>query len=161
MEREEFIAICNKHLKLVRIEFGFSQARMADAIGLSKKTLVEIEKERRSLGWSHSITLCTVFADSEILAGTFGGKATDIILALAFEGERPRHPQTMGGRVWWTEIASNARFKIQQNIVFQHYRLLDLDNRRVMSSFNLNDLIPVFDSGNKSAEEESAGERES
>lgn len=144
MDRDEFIAICDAKLKLVRTEYGFSQEKMAVALGISKKTLVEIEKGRRSLGWTTSVALCSIFSDSEILSQLFGGKATDIILALAFKGERLHFPKTMKGRIWWSNVMKNEGFVIQQNIVSQHYRLLTSEGRRVASSFQLDDLITLF-----------------
>lgn len=51
MDRDTFVDCMNRQLKLVRTEYGFTQEAMARALGLSKKTLVEIEKGRSSLGW--------------------------------------------------------------------------------------------------------------
>ena len=51
MNRAEFIREMDTQLKLVRTEYGYTQEMMASILGLSKKTLVEIEKGRSSLGW--------------------------------------------------------------------------------------------------------------
>lgn len=40
---------------------------MAHELGISKKTLVGIEKGRSSLGWTGSAALCLLFGDSETL----------------------------------------------------------------------------------------------
>ena len=144
MEREMFISLCDDRLKLVRTEYGFTQEKMAHIIGLSKKTLVDIEKGRRSLGWTGSVTLCSIFYDSEIILNLFGGKPTDIILAFAFEGRQFRYPQTLGDRVWWNTLYENKRYRIQQNVISQHYRLLTTDGRRIVSSFDINDLLPIY-----------------
>lgn len=147
VDREQFIAACDSRLKLVRTEYGFSQEHMALIVGVSKKTLVDIEKERRSLGWAGSVTLCFLFQDSEVLAGSFGGNPTDMVMALAFDATRkPVYPRTLGGRVWWTTIRENEDYVIQQNIISQHYRLITRDSRRIASSFEMEDLMPVFDS---------------
>jgi DNA-binding XRE family transcriptional regulator len=144
MDRAGFIAICDSRVKLVRVEHGFSQERMASALGLSKKTLVDIEKGRRSLGWMGSVALCTIFAESEVLSGVFGGGATDIVLALAFEGSQPSYRKTTGVRIWWQVLEENEQYVIQQNILSQHYRLLDREGRRIASSFDIDDLLPIF-----------------
>lgn len=144
MDREEFIAKCNEKLKLVRTEYNLSQEKAARILGLSKKTVVEIEKGRSSLGWSGSVTLCTVFANSEILSGLFGGNPIDIIMALAFEGNEPIYPKTMGGKLWWKQIEERDGFKIQQNIISHHYRILDREDRRICSSFELNEIKERF-----------------
>ena len=52
MTKEQFILEMNRQVKLVRTEYGLTQEAMAMALGLSKKTLVEIEKGRSSLGWA-------------------------------------------------------------------------------------------------------------
>ena len=138
MNRNEFIINVNKKLKLVRTEYGYNQEKMADALGISKKTLVEIEKGRSSLGWTGAVALCTIFQRSEILEATFGGETTDIVLALAFQGQEPDYPKTMGGKIWWKTIEENKNYKVQQNIISQHYRALDSMDRRISSSFDLN-----------------------
>lgn len=144
MDRKQFIEICNLKLKLVRTESAFSQEKMAVILGISKKTLVEIEKGRSSLGWTGSVALCSIFYNSQVISDTFGGKPTDIILALAFEGSEPHCPKTFGGKIWWQTIMKNEEYIIQQNIISQHYRLLTAEGRRAASSFNLEDLMIIF-----------------
>lgn len=75
MTREAFILLCDRKEKLVRNELGLSQEKMSALLGLSKKTLVEIEKWRSSLGWQGAVTLCTLFQNTREIALTFG---TDI-----------------------------------------------------------------------------------
>lgn len=145
MDKKEFIAICDAKVKLVRAEHSLSQDKMALMLGISKKTLVEIEKGRSSLGWTGSVALCSIFGDSETIAEVFGGKPTDMIMALAWNGSEPVYPHTMGGRIWWQTTMSNERYTIQQNILSQHYRLLTADGRRVASSFIMEDLMRLFD----------------
>ena len=144
IDRSSFITSCDALLKLVRTEYGFTQEEMAHVLGLSKKTLVDIEKERRTLGWTGSLAFCLVFQDSEVLAGVFGGQPTDMILAMAYEGRRIHYRKASGSRLWWSTLYENENFRIQQNIISQHYRLLTIDGRRVASSFDLDDLTPLY-----------------
>ena len=140
MDKNEFISTCNTKLKLIRTEFSFSQDKMAILLGISKKTLVEIEKGRSSLGWSGSVTLCTVFSASEILYSTFGDDPKDIILAIAFSGAEPEYTKTFGGKAWWHQIMTDGKYTIQQNIISQHYRIINSEGKRIASSLNLEDL---------------------
>ena len=140
MNRDQFIDKCNEIEKLIRTEFSYSQEKMSEALGISKKTLVEIEKGRSSLGWTGSVTLCTLFGDSKILWSTFGGEPTDIIQAVAFLNTKRIYPKTMGGHVWWREIDTKEGYKIQQNIISQHYRILNSANERIYSSFDLEEI---------------------
>ena len=140
MTRDEFIKECNRIEKLIRTEFSYSQEHMAEILGISKKTLVEIEKDRRSLGWSGSVVLCSLFHDSQVLAGAFGGDPGDMIQALAFDHRNRIYLKIMSGNVWWLEIETKGEFKIQQNIISQHYRILNGANERIYSTFDLEDI---------------------
>ena len=137
MDRKEFVIIADGKLKLVRTEYGYNQEKMADILGISKKTLVQIEKNRSSLGWTGAVALCTIFERSEVLEAAFGGGAADMIVALAFQDSEPNYPKTMGGKIWWKTLEETLRYKVQQNIVSQHYRILDQNDRRLFSSFDL------------------------
>ena len=66
MDRNEFIREMDIHLKLVRTEYGYTQEMMASILGLSKKTLVEIEKGRSSLGWMGAVAFVSLFSESRI-----------------------------------------------------------------------------------------------
>lgn len=135
MTREEFVNMVDEKLKLIRNEKGYTQDRMAEVLGISKKTLVQAEKRRSSLGWAHAVALCTIFKDSEVLQMTFGGDPQDIILTLAFNGYERSYSKTMGGKLWWKEITTSGIYKVQKNIISQHYRILDKEDRRILSSF--------------------------
>lgn len=137
MERTEFISIMNHKIKLIRTEFDLTQEKMADAIGLSKKTLVEIEKGRNSLSWTAAVAAAVIFADSEIIAGSFGGDTSDLVKVIALNGLDAKLPdKTMGGRVWWQDIKESKGYRIQQNIISRHYRILDAEDRRFFSTFD-------------------------
>ena len=145
MTRAEFVAELDGQVKLVRTEYGFTQETMANVLGLSKKTLVEIEKGRSSLGWMGAVAFCALFADSRVLSGLLGGEASDMVQALAFADTKPVYPKTMGGKVWWRTVEQRDGYKIQQNIISQHYRALDSEDGRVCSSFDLEVVQAVLD----------------
>ena len=138
MTKDQFIAEMNQQVKLVRTEYGFTQETMAKALGLSKKTLVEIEKGRSSLGWMGAVAFVSIFSGSQVLSRLLGGEAEDMVLALAFDDLKPTYPKTMGGKVWWRYVEMCGPYKIQQNLTSQHYRALDREDGRVCSSFDLN-----------------------
>lgn len=140
MTREEFVAELDRQVKLVRTEYGFNQEIMARVLGISKKTLVEIEKGRSSLGWTGAVALCAIFSGSQVLSGLLGGEAGDMVRALAFQDLRPTYPKTMGGKVWWRFVETMGPYTIQQNILSQHYRALDREDGRVCSSFDLEEI---------------------
>ena len=145
MTRETFVAEMDRHVKLVRTEYGFTQDVMAKVLGMSKKTLVELEKGRSSLGWTGAVALCTIFSDSQVLSGLLGGEAGDMIRALAFQNLKPVYPKTMGGKVWWRFVETYGPYTIQQNLISQHYRALDQEDGRVCSSFDLEQIRQRLD----------------
>lgn len=140
MEKQELIQSITDKCKLVRVEYGFSQDQMANVIGISKKSLVESEKGRRLLNWTECVTLCTIFSQSQVLQNAFGGELSDMIKAIAFENTDVSYPMTMGGKVWWKVIEDIDGYRIQQNILSQHYRLLDPKDGRMISSFDLDEI---------------------
>ena len=75
MTKKEFAAALDSALKAVRKEYGFTQEKMAAVLGISKKTLVEIEKGRSSLGWTGAAAFAAIFRESCILQAQFGGAA--------------------------------------------------------------------------------------
>ena len=127
----------NHKIKLIRTEFDLTQEKMADAIGISKKTLVEIEKGRNSLSWTAAVAAAVIFADSEIVADAFGGETSDLVKVIALQGLDAKLPdKTMGGRVWWQDIKESKGYRIQQNVISRHYRILDAEDRRFFSTFD-------------------------
>lgn len=137
MTRIEFIKKVDEKVRLIRAEKGYTQDRMAEILGISKKTLVQVEKERSSLGWTVAIAVCVIFKDSEILELTFGGEVEDIIRSLSFSNNERKYMPTLGGKVWWQDIEINNGYTIQQNIISKHYRILDNNHKRVCYSFEL------------------------
>lgn len=140
MKREEFISTVSGKLKLIRTEYGITQETMSEMIGISKKTLVETEKGRRELSWTEVIALTAVFEKSEVLQGIVGGDTSDVIHALAFEDRHIEYPRTLGGKVWWRQLEEKNGIRLQQNVVTGHYRLLDKDDCRLISSFDRNEV---------------------
>lgn len=137
MTKKEFAAQMDENLKAVRKEYGFTQEKMAAILGISKKTLVEIEKGRSSLGWTGAAAAAAIFRESAILQEAYGGELSDLVEALAFADAKPQYPKTMGGKVWWRETLKKKGYRIQQNLISGHFRLLDKEDHRLMASFEL------------------------
>lgn len=72
-------------MRLIRLERGYTQEKMATIIGISKKTLVEIEKERILANWTTVIAVCALFKDSEILQATLGDEPFEVVETIAHE----------------------------------------------------------------------------
>jgi DNA-binding XRE family transcriptional regulator len=143
MNKDEFAAITSQKLKLIRVEQGLSQERMAGVLSISKKTLVEIEKGRAKLGFGTAVAAVVVFEDSEIVNMILGGDVKDSVKSLALS-HYENLPKTMGGKIWWRDISAKEGYKIQQNVISQHYRVITADDRRVCSSFDESYILARF-----------------
>ncbi|WP_139223960.1 helix-turn-helix transcriptional regulator [Lentibacillus halodurans] len=62
-------------MKLIRIENNYTQEQMATVLGISKKSLVQIEKRRINANWTITIATCALFRNSEIIRHALGGDA--------------------------------------------------------------------------------------
>ncbi len=144
MNRADAIRLCGDHLKAVRAEYGLAQTAMALALGISKKTLVGIEKGRISLGWTASVALCSLFRESRVLEAALGVGFADALRPLAFEGASVASSDAAPA-AWWFVMESKWGFEIQQNMVTQHYRVMTADGERVTSSFSYETVRALYD----------------
>jgi DNA-binding XRE family transcriptional regulator len=135
LTRDEIIEKVSDKIRLIRMEAEYTQDKMADIIGLSKKTLVQIEKGRVKAGWSTVVTVCALFRDSETVRYLFGDEPLEVLETIAREDIDIRKEKTLGGKVWWREIEKKSGYILQQNIMSQHFRILDDQDFRVFSSF--------------------------
>ncbi|WP_064091778.1 helix-turn-helix transcriptional regulator [Rossellomorea aquimaris] len=144
MTKEEIVLIISEKLRLIRTEAGYTQDKMANVIGLSKKTLVQIEKGRVMASWTAVIAVCALFKDSETLAASLGGEPLEVIETIAREGIDYRKEKTLGGKIWWKDIEKDEGYVLQQNVFSQHFRILDFEHYRIYSSFDENNAHKRF-----------------
>jgi DNA-binding XRE family transcriptional regulator len=109
---------------------------MAEIIGVSKKTLVQIEKGRVLAGWSTVVSICALFRETETVQFLFGNEPLEVLETVALNGIDLRKTKTLGGRIWWRVISQKNGFILQQNILSKHFRILDVQNYRIFSSFD-------------------------
>ncbi|WML43263.1 helix-turn-helix domain-containing protein [Neobacillus sp. PS3-40] len=136
MTRDEIILIVSEKLRLIRTEAGYTQDKMADIVGLSKKTLVQIEKGRVLANWSVVVSICALFRETETVQFLFGNEPIEVLETVAREGIDVRKRKIFGGRIWWRELSRKNGFILQQNILSKHFRIVDEDNYRVFSSLD-------------------------
>ncbi|WP_152446657.1 helix-turn-helix domain-containing protein [Bacillus sp. THAF10] len=141
MDQTEVIHLVSSKLKLIRIEHDYTQDKMAEILGISKKTLVQIEKGRNPAGWTLTVATCTLFRESEILSSILGPDPLEVIETIAHEKIDHPKDKTMGGKVWWKDVKKAGEFRLQQNVISQHYRILDDLDFRWYSSFQKEDAL--------------------
>ncbi|OIK12397.1 transcriptional regulator [Bacillus sp. MUM 116] len=136
MTRDDIIKLVSDKLRLIRTEAGYTQDKMAEIIGVSKKTLVQIEKGRVLANWSTVVAICALFRETETVQFLFGNEPLEVLETVAREGIDYRKMKTLGGRIWWRVVSMKNGFILQQNILSKHFRILDSKNYRIFSSFD-------------------------
>ncbi|EPD50878.1 hypothetical protein HMPREF1210_02386 [Paenisporosarcina sp. HGH0030] len=144
MNKETVIDLISKNVRLIRLEKGYSQEKMATVLGISKKTLVQVEKERTSIGWTNAVVVCALFKDSQIIEHILGEEPFEVIETLAHDGINTPKVKTLGGKMFWNEIAKKGKFRVQQNVISQHYRILDGSDYRWYSTFEEEEVMNRF-----------------
>ncbi|MYL32705.1 transcriptional regulator [Pontibacillus yanchengensis] len=136
MDQHALIKQLSSKMKLVRVEEGYTQDRMAIILGISKKTLVQIEKERIEAGWTTIVAMCALFRDSEVIQHSLGADPIEVLETIAHHHvDRPKQ-RTMGGKVWWTPVMEKDGYMVQQNVISQHFRIIDEQYYRYYSTFD-------------------------
>ena len=149
MDREYTINLVSEKIKLIRTEADYTQDKMANILGISKKTLVQIEKGRITTGWTTCIAICALFRESSILQNALGGDPLDVIELLAHDIDIVPQEKTMGGHIWWRNVKKNEHYKLQQNILSQHYRIIDKEDYRLISSLDEDSILEFWNNLNK------------
>ncbi|WP_242846784.1 helix-turn-helix transcriptional regulator [Clostridium homopropionicum] len=144
LTQEELNSIVSKKLRLIRSEYNFSQDKMAEILGISKKTLIQIEKDRTEASWTLVVAVCGLFRESEVLKMVLGEEPIEMVEAMIFDNIDSPKNLTGGGKVLWKDILSEGKFKIQKNIISSHYRIIDGHNRRWYSSFDKEYIFEKF-----------------
>jgi DNA-binding XRE family transcriptional regulator len=145
VNKELIIELISTKVKLIRTEKGYTQDKMAEVLGISKKTLVQIEKGRTNAGWTNTVAICALFRDSEVLQFSLGDDPLVVIETMAHNSTSIFKEKTLGGKVWWKQIQEKGSFRLQQNLISQHYRILDNQDYRWFNSFDLEEALKQFD----------------
>ena len=136
MDREMITQTVSESLKLIRTENDFTQDKMAEILGISKKTLVQIEKGRILANWTTTIAICALFHNSKTLQNQIGGDPMEVIELTAHNVIISPKEKTLGGYIWWKNIEEYKKHRLQQNLLSKHFRILDNENFRLISTFD-------------------------
>lgn len=82
------------------------------------------------------MAVCTLCRDSTILQHELGGDPLEVIDLIANHGTLQPKEKTMGGYIWWKNISEYKGFRLQQNMISHHYRILDEQDFRLLSTFD-------------------------
>ncbi|WP_026570091.1 MULTISPECIES: helix-turn-helix transcriptional regulator [Sediminibacillus] len=121
-------------IKLIRVERNYTQDKMAAILGISKKTLVQIEKGRTVANWTTTTAICALFRNSEVIRNMLGGDVLEVIETIAHTSIEEPHGILTEDKVWWNNLSERNGYVLQQNVISQHYRIVDPDKQRWYSS---------------------------
>lgn len=142
MDRKAFTRVIQSKFKIVRTEAGYTQDSMSQTVGLSKKTLVQIEKERIIPNWTTCVSICALFRDSDTLTSTFGGDPLE--LAQVLSRGNAYYPDYKKESLYWEDIEEKDGWKLQKNKMNDLHRVLNPDNRPVHASYLERQSITYF-----------------
>ncbi len=63
--REEYINKMVENLPLLRTAISLTQEQLAEKVGVSRQTIIAIEKKRRCLSWTLYLALVAIFLANE------------------------------------------------------------------------------------------------
>lgn len=144
MNKEDLIRKVSEKIKLIRVEAGYSQEEMAAVLGISKKTLVQIEKGRIEANWTLVVAVISLFQNGDIVRSMLGNEPLEIVELIAHKQIYTPKEKTLGGKVWWTNLLEDKGYLLQQNLISRHYRIIDGNGYRWYSTFDEEDVYMFF-----------------
>lgn len=142
MDREAFTKVIQSKFKIIRTEAGYTQDSMSQTVGLSKKTLVQIEKERIIPNWTTCVSICALFRDSDTLTSTFGGDPLE--LAQVLSRGNAFYPDYLKESLYWETVEEKEGWTLQRNKMNDLHRVLNQENRPVHASYLERQSITYF-----------------
>jgi DNA-binding XRE family transcriptional regulator len=142
--RQDLIEKISLSIKLLRTEYGYSQQEMANSIGLSKKTLIQIEKGRLTLSWCATCAVCAVYRDSRQLSMELGEDPVNLIETLAHGDLQSYAESSNRNYVFWDVLEESSGFILAKNILTEHYKVTDATGKRYCSSFDLKKITAKY-----------------
>jgi len=134
----------SKTLKLLRAEYDYSQQEMANSIGLSKKTLIQIEKNRLFLSWGATCAVCAVYRGSKLLQMELGEDPVNLVETLAHNDLQTYTGAQSRNYVFWDVVEESAEFTISKNIITDHYKITDKAGKKYGSSFDFKKIMQEY-----------------
>lgn len=136
MEKARFIELISEKMGSVRLEQGMSREKMAETLGIPKKMLIQIERRKSDANWTTVVAFCALFNHSKLLQSVLGDEPIFFVQLMAQDSDAVPKEKTLGGKVWWKPVETRGDFRLQQNVISHHFRILDEENYRWFSSFD-------------------------
>lgn len=136
MNEQELVKVLSSKIKLVRSEFKYNQDEMASILGISKKTIVQIEKDRQLASWPVIVTFASIFRDSSIIQQEFGEEdIVHLLQTIARKNIHLHQSQKWMNHTFWKVIDEQNGLILQRHVMTHYYRIVDQLGERLFSSF--------------------------
>ncbi|RPF55741.1 helix-turn-helix domain-containing protein [Aquisalibacillus elongatus] len=143
MDVEELKHTLTPLIKTVRTEFNYNQNQMAELLGISKKTLVQYEKGRKTATWPTIVVLTSLFRDSVYIQRKLGeDDVVHYIQILARKNVVANTGHQTKSR--WAKIDEQNGYILQKNTITKYYRVIDQFGNRIFSSFYKTSVLRHF-----------------
>ncbi|MBC9785216.1 transcriptional regulator [Heliobacterium chlorum] len=128
LTQETFDQLVSAKLRPIRTDADLTQDKMAEIIGISKKTLVDVEKGRKTLGFTAASLTAILFRRGEPVQSLFGDMTIDVVEFVSTRAKSRAWYKTLGGPVWWIEESRQGPFIVQKHRFTPYYRIIDSDH---------------------------------
>jgi DNA-binding XRE family transcriptional regulator len=135
----------SKNVKLLRAEYGYSQQEMANSVGLSKKTLIQVEKERLILSWGATCAVCAVYRNSRQLRLELGEDPINIVETLAHDNLSTVDDFENRNYVFWDVVEEDGQYILAKNIITEHYKITDNQGKKYFASFDHKKIMEQYE----------------
>ncbi len=142
--KQDLIEKISGSVKLLRAEYNYSQQEMANSIGLSKKTLIQIEKDRLFLSWCATCAVCAVYRTSRQLSMELGEDPVNLVETLAHNDLQSYPESESKNYVFWDVVEESGGYILAKNILTEHYKITGKDGKKYFSSFDLKKITARF-----------------
>ncbi|WP_051189121.1 helix-turn-helix transcriptional regulator [Halalkalibacillus halophilus] len=135
-EKTVSVAVSSK-IKLVRVDLQYTQEEMANMIGISKKTLIQIEKRRQVANWSIVVTFVSLFNDHPIVQHALGEfNPIELIQLITRDEINFENKEVNPNVMYWNHIKEKQGYRLEQNHLNQTYRVVDQNLKLFYRSIN-------------------------
>ncbi len=139
MDKVSLISLISSNFKVIRSESDLSQNEMAEQLGISKKTLIEIEKGRTKASWTVVVAVSSIFSNSRILRNLLGDKPYELVKLIVNANDESL--DVHHDKLFWNLYLDEEDFIIYKNIICEHYKIEDSKHRRIFSSFSIKETM--------------------
>ncbi|MDV2580855.1 helix-turn-helix transcriptional regulator [Alkalibacillus haloalkaliphilus] len=126
MDFETIQSLVSTRIRVVRAEQGITQNEMCHILGISKKTLVEIEKGRKPANWPTIVAFVSLFKDSPTVQYTLGDR-NPIECLQTYSRKTVFQEENYYDSLdeYWKPIIEHEGYSLQKHYIHNHYRVVD------------------------------------